>query len=239
MKKVNLIKVQDVEEAAVDIINTNYKSKNPILTVELKANIEEKQVAAAATIINWSNDVLQGQTKVQKEGKDGSKIVNKQVVIENRTIVGEKVIGESIVVKPENKIILKGLKVPTVAAVAAVIPPTRGMITSNFGARWGKNHNGVDIGAPSGTPIYALMEGVVSYARWEDGYGKVIKIEHNGKLQTIYGHCSAIEVKEGQKITKGQEIGKVGSTGRSTGPHLHFEVRVAGVPVEPTQYLRK
>jgi len=239
MKKVNLFKVQEIEDAAVNIINTNYKSKTPVLTVEIKGNVQEKQVAAATTITNWSNDILQGQTKVQKEGKDGSKIVNKQISMENRIIIEEKIIGESIVVKPENKIILKGLKTPTTAIVAAVMPSSRGMITSNFGERWGKNHNGVDIGAPSGTPIYALKEGVVSYARWEEGYGKVIKIEHEGKLETIYGHCSTIEVKEGQKVKGGQNIGKVGSTGRSTGPHLHFEVRLANIPVEPTQYLRK
>lgn len=238
MKKVNLLKVQDVEQAAVNIINTNYKSETPILTVEFKGDIQEKQVAAAATMTNWSNDILQGETKVQKEGKDGTKIVNKQITVENRTAISEAIIGESIVEKPENKIVLKGLKSPT-ASVVAVIPTSRGMITSSFGERWGKNHNGVDIGAPSGTPIYALKEGLVSYASWEEGYGKCIKIEHDGKLETIYGHCSAIEVKVGQKIKGGQEIGKVGSTGRSTGPHLHFEVRLAGVPVEPTQYLRR
>ena len=238
-KKVKLRQVQDVEGAAVKIINTNYSSNKPLVTVEIKGNVEAKEVIAAATVINNSNDMLQGQTKVQKEGKNGLKIINKQIAIQNRRTVGEQVISESIVEKPENKIILKGIKTSNTSVVPVFSTLSRGTITSNFGERWGKMHNGIDIGAPTGTPIYASMEGVVSYAKWEDGYGKVIKIEHSGKIETIYGHCSVISVREGQKIKSGQQIGKVGSTGRSTGPHLHFEVRLAGTPINPVPYLRR
>jgi len=238
-KKVKLRQVQDVEGAAVKIINVNYSSNKPILTVEIKGNVDTKEVIAAATVVNSSNEILQGQTKVQNEGKNGLKIIHKQVAIENRRAVGEQVISESVVEKPENKIILKGIKLITTPTVAAFTTLSRGTVTSSFGERWGKMHNGIDIGAPTGTPIYASMEGVVSYAKWEDGYGKVIKIEHSGKLETIYGHCSVISVREGQKVKSGQQIGKVGSTGRSTGPHLHFEVRLAGAPIDPTPYLKK
>ncbi|MDW8801584.1 M23 family metallopeptidase [Clostridium sp. A1-XYC3] len=116
--------------------------------------------------------------------------------------------------------------------------PSRGVITSSFGARWGKMHNGIDIGSPMGDPIHAAMDGKVYYAGWENGYGNIIKIEHESGIQTFYGHCSKISVKEGQYVKSGEKIGEVGSTGRSTGPHVHFEVRVEGVPKNPLAYIK-
>lgn len=116
--------------------------------------------------------------------------------------------------------------------------PAKGTITSAFGMRWGKMHNGIDIGAPMGNPIYAVMDGKIICAEWEDGYGKVIKIDHGVGVQTVYGHCNNIDVNVGQQVKKGEKIGEVGSTGRSTGPHVHFEVRVEGVPQNPVKYLK-
>lgn len=116
--------------------------------------------------------------------------------------------------------------------------PSRGSITSAFGVRWGKMHNGVDIGSPMGDPIYAAMNGKIYYAGWEQGYGNVIKIDHGSGMETIYGHCSSINVSKGQIVKRGEKIGEVGSTGNSTGPHVHFEVRVDGVPQSPLKYLK-
>lgn len=115
--------------------------------------------------------------------------------------------------------------------------PSRGQITSPFGVRWGKMHNGVDIGASMGDPIYAAMDGKVCCAEWEDGYGNVIKIDHGSGVQTIYAHCSSIGVGLGEYVKRGEKIGQVGSTGRSTGPHVHFEVRINNVPQNPMKYL--
>lgn len=115
--------------------------------------------------------------------------------------------------------------------------PSRGGITSPFGVRWGKMHNGIDIGASMGDPIYAAMDGKVCCTEWEDGYGNVIKIDHGEGVQTIYAHCSSIEVKMGECVKQGEKIGQVGSTGRSTGPHVHFEVRIDNVPQNPLKYL--
>jgi Membrane proteins related to metalloendopeptidases len=115
--------------------------------------------------------------------------------------------------------------------------PSRGEITSPFGLRWGKMHNGVDIGAAMGDPIYAAMDGKICCAEWEDGYGNVIKIDHGSGVQTTYAHCSSIGVTLGQYVKRGEKIGQVGSTGRSTGPHVHFEVRIDNVPQNPSKYL--
>ncbi len=116
--------------------------------------------------------------------------------------------------------------------------PARGAITSGFGPRRHpifrvvRMHNGVDIAAPWGTPVRAAAPGTVLFAGWFGGYGKLVVLDHGG-VTTLYGHLSSIEVAAGQKVRAGQVIGRVGSTGYSTGPHLHFEIRVDGRPVDP------
>jgi murein DD-endopeptidase MepM/ murein hydrolase activator NlpD len=117
--------------------------------------------------------------------------------------------------------------------------PSRGSISSSFGQRWGRMHEGIDIAANTGEPIYAAMDGTVVYSSWMNGYGKMIKIQHANNIETIYGHCSRLRVAVGTKVKKGQLIGDVGSTGNSTGPHLHFEVVVKGKPVNPYPYIYK
>lgn len=120
--------------------------------------------------------------------------------------------------------------------------PTRGWVTSVFGSKrgWGgrgRVHEGIDIAGPRGTPIVAPGDGIVTYAGYRHGYGKAIVIDHGYGISTLYGHCSAFYVEEGQRVERGTLIAAIGNTGRSTGPHLHYEVRVDGVPVDPMLYL--
>ncbi|MCF6443645.1 DUF5930 domain-containing protein [Nereida sp. MMG025] len=110
--------------------------------------------------------------------------------------------------------------------------------TSGFGPRWGRMHNGTDFAAPIGTPIYAPADGVVTFAGWSSGYGRVVKIQHAFGIETRYAHQSKIRVKVGQRVSKGQRIGDIGNSGRSTGPHLHYEIRVGGRPVNPMIYIK-
>jgi murein DD-endopeptidase MepM/ murein hydrolase activator NlpD len=118
---------------------------------------------------------------------------------------------------------------------AGLMWPVNAPITSPFGWRWGRMHEGIDLGAPYGAPIAAAAAGVVIYAGWLSGYGNLTVIDHG--LSTVYGHQSRIVVGVGESVAQGQTIGYVGSTGHSTGPHLHFEVRVNGQPVDPLGYL--
>jgi murein DD-endopeptidase MepM/ murein hydrolase activator NlpD len=122
-------------------------------------------------------------------------------------------------------------------SAAGFIWPVLGPVTSPFGWRWGRMHEGIDIGAASGTPIRAAAAGTVIYAGWLGGYGNLVVIDHGGGVATAYGHQSGIAVGSGATVPQGQVIGYVGSTGHSTGPHLHFEVRVNGVPQDPLGYL--
>lgn len=149
---------------------------------------------------------------------------------------------------------------PTIGAVEAPVAfsspvPTRGIsvpsrmplegaaLTSSFGMRTHpvlggrRQHTGIDLAAPSGTPVYATADGVVSRADWYSSYGLYISVEHGASMQTRYAHLSRLAVAAGDSVKKGDLIGYVGSTGRSTGPHLHYEVRVEGLAVNPIPYM--
>ncbi|MDQ3936592.1 MAG: M23 family metallopeptidase, partial [Actinomycetota bacterium] len=116
--------------------------------------------------------------------------------------------------------------------------PVRGPITSPFGERWGRLHAGIDFGASTGTPVGAGGRGTVSFAGWNSGgYGNLVVIDHRLGFQSWYAHLSSVSVRSGQRVSGGTRIGAVGSTGHSTGPHLHFEVRHNGTPVDPAGYL--
>ncbi len=118
--------------------------------------------------------------------------------------------------------------------------PVRGnfRFTSGFGPRWGRMHSGTDFAAAHGTPIYSTADGVVTFAGWGSGYGRLIKIQHEFGIETRYAHLSRIRVKKGQRVSRGQRIGDMGNTGRSTGTHLHYEVRVGGKAVNPMVYIK-
>jgi murein DD-endopeptidase MepM/ murein hydrolase activator NlpD len=122
-------------------------------------------------------------------------------------------------------------------SASGFIWPVNGPVVSPFGMRWGRMHTGIDIGAPDGTPIHAAASGRVIYASWMEGYGNLVFIDHGRGLSTGYAHQSGIGVSNGQAVTQGQVIGYVGCTGHCFGPHLHFEVRVNGAPVDPLGYL--
>ncbi|MBN1595695.1 M23 family metallopeptidase [candidate division FCPU426 bacterium] len=123
--------------------------------------------------------------------------------------------------------------------------PVRGWITSRFGMRNSPFfegttfHQGLDIANEEGTSIKAPADGVITYTGWEGGYGKLIVVDHGYGFSTRYGHCQRILVNIGQRVRRGQVIGFIGSTGRSTAPHLHYEIRTNGVPVDPLKYLKK
>ncbi|MFM7349777.1 MAG: M23 family metallopeptidase [Erythrobacter sp.] len=128
-------------------------------------------------------------------------------------------------------------------SVPSRMPLEGATLTSNFGMRvhpvlgGRRQHTGIDLAAPTGTPVYATADGIVSRADWFGGYGLYISLEHGASMQTRYGHLSRLAVASGDAVKKGDLIGYVGSTGRSTGPHLHYEVRVDGLAVNPIPYM--
>lgn len=115
--------------------------------------------------------------------------------------------------------------------------PARGVLRSRFGWRWRRHHDGIDIAAPYGTPVLAAKAGRVIFAGWYYSYGRTVIVDHSNGVTTLYGHNSRLLVRVGEAIEAGELISRVGSSGRSTGPHLHFEIRVNGRPVNPLKYL--
>lgn len=132
----------------------------------------------------------------------------------------------------------------TTVSIPSLMPLEASALTSGFGMRihpvlgGRRGHKGVDLASPMGTPIRAAADGVVSRADWFSSYGLYVSLEHGGQIETRYGHMSRLNVAAGQIVHKGDIIGYVGSTGRSTGPHLHYEVRIAGTAVNPVPYLQ-
>lgn len=139
--------------------------------------------------------------------------------------------------------VIPGFSNETVS-IPSLVPVEGVRMTSDFGMRWHpvlggrRAHKGVDLAAAAGTPIRASADGVVERADWFAGYGLFVALEHGGEIETRYGHMSRLNVAAGQRVRKGDVIGYVGSTGRSTGPHLHYEVRIAGEAVNPIPYLQ-
>lgn len=110
--------------------------------------------------------------------------------------------------------------------------------TSGFGMRWGRMHEGADFAAAHGTPIYATADGVVTHAGWQGGYGRLVKIQHEFGVETRYAHLSRIRVNVGDKVSRGERIGDMGNSGRSTGTHLHYEVRINGTAKNPMKFIK-
>ena len=128
-------------------------------------------------------------------------------------------------------------RIPSIWPVEGGLSDGFGIRGNPFGGGSSEFHPGQDITAPPGTPVVAAADGTVAQAGWQSGYGQVVVIDHGNGLTTRYGHLSKIEVAVGQELKRGEELGQVGSTGRSTGPHLHYEVRIGDVAVSPLHYL--
>jgi len=155
--------------------------------------------------------------------------------------------GQELFVPGAGRVIPRAAAPPAVAAASKQRPaaapglfrwPLRGgRLSSRFGRRWGRQHEGIDIAAPKGSPIYAAAAGVVIYSGTQRGYGNLILVKHGARWVTVYAHNHRNGVKQGQRVAQGDAIGEVGSTGRSTGPHLHFEIRDGGKPRNPLTFL--
>lgn len=196
-----------------------------------------------------------GQTRVETEGRAGEKEVRKKIVMENGKTVKEEILEENIVKEPEDEIILtgtrdiggadgassgtdEGVSRDTSATYSQLRMPVDDVyVSSGFGTRWGRLHRGVDLALAQGSPIYAADSGTVYFAGDGGGYGNLVKVDHGNGMQTYYAHCSSLLVTSGQKVSRGEKIALTGSTGNSTGPHLHFEVIINGKCVDPAGML--
>ena len=182
-----------------------------------------------------------GEKRILTQGKSGKREVTYQVTMRNGAEVERREVNEVILDQPQPRVIATGTRVLLASRGSSgggrLAWPATGGVVSPFGGRGGEMHTGVDIGANSGAPVVAAESGTVIRNGWYSGYGKCIDISHGEGVITRYGHLSSINVDYGQKVERGEFIGRVGSTGYSTGPHLHFEVILDGQRVNPMKYL--
>ena len=177
------------------------------------------------------------ESVVVTPGRSGTR---EKVIRERRQdgqIVSTEVLSSRVTAEPVTQVRRVGVKQVPDLGSGSLILPVVGEISSYYGPRWGTWHNGIDIAVPHGTPVRAADSGMVVYRGWNGNYGNMIEIDHGGgKMVTWYAHLSGFNVSVGQQVNKGDIIGYVGSTGYSTGPHLHFEIRIDGDPVNPLNY---
>lgn len=214
----------------------NVTAIRPLVTVQVKENVTQKEEIPFNTQYNNNETLPKGETKVVQEGKNGSKLVEYEVVKENGQVVARNILKQDVVDEPVIKVVERGTKVIPSRGTGRLAWPAQGYISSGFGSRWGKLHKGIDI-AGSGS-VMAADNGRVKFAGWDGGYGKAIIIDHGNGMQTLYGHLSTINVKVGDVVQQGKKIGVKGSTGNSTGVHLHFEVLQNGRAQNPMRFLK-
>ncbi|MFC4411670.1 peptidoglycan DD-metalloendopeptidase family protein [Chungangia koreensis] len=211
----------------------------PLVQVSVLKEQRETLAVKHGNIVEENDSMYKGDTKVKQEGKDGKKEVTYLLRESNGVQAGKSVQDEKIIVEPVEQIIVKGTKVvPSRGSGSFVWPAEGGYISSKMGYRWGSYHRGIDIARPSGYSIKSADNGVVTFSGRDGTYGNKVVINHNNGLETTYAHLSSIDVSVGETVPQGTKIGKMGSTGRSTGIHLHFEVRKNGNLVNPLDYLR-
>ena len=233
----NVDAFSDYTEASGIFLNEDGSSR--ILTVSTSEIQIFSRVAPFKTVYEEDSSMYEGETKVKTEGVDGVSRVTAKIYRVNGEEIGRDILSEIETTPPVDQVILKGTKKkPSSAPTGDFIMPASGRLSSNYGARWGRTHKGIDIAGSYGSNIVAADGGTVVYAGYNSGgYGYLIKIDHGNGYQTYYGHNSRLLVSVGDKVAQGTVIAKMGSTGRSTGNHCHFEIRKNGTAVNPLSYL--
>lgn len=210
----------------------------PLLTVETVEVSTYAQKIKYDTVYKESSAYYEGDEIVTRAGQNGKARVTARLTRHNGKIVERDVLKETVITEPVDQVITRGTKpVPPKKGTGTFIRPVNVGVYSGYGWRWGRMHYGIDLSCSVGTPIYAADGGTVIFSGWNGAYGLCIKIDHGGGFTTLYAHNSANHVSVGEKVFQGQRIGSVGNTGRSTGPHCHFEILKNGVNVNPSYYV--
>ena len=205
----------------------------PELSVEHKEEVYYEEDYEAEIEYVYNDNWYTTEYKVLQQPSAGHRKVVSIVSYRNEDITDTEILKEEVSVAAVPKIVEIGTKVPP----TYIKPISGGRFTSGFKRRWGRWHKGVDWATPVGTAVMASSGGTVAKAGWGSGYGYVVYINHADGRQTRYGHLSKVLVKPGEYVKQGQKIALSGNTGRSTGPHVHFEILIGGSQVNPLEYM--
>ena len=218
----------------------NVTEFKPYLSVQVQIEEYVKEIIEYEYEVEEDSEMFKGDQNVKQKGQDGEKLVNYTITKTNGQTVKKEKKTEKIVKEPVTHIVVKGTKVvPSRGSGQLSWPTVGGYVSSQTGYRWGKMHKGIDIARPSDRTIKAADNGTIASAGWSGGYGNKVVINHNNGLKTVYAHLDSINVSVGQTVSQGQKIGVMGSTGDSTGIHLHFEVYKNGALQNGLDYLNR
>lgn len=242
MTKAELLKLNPdiTDETVIQPGETlNVTVLEPLVEVETEYESKRKEIISYEKSTKNDNSLYKGDRKVTQKGSDGEKVVTELIQKRNGKVIERSIEEEVILVEPKEEITVVGTKVvPSRGVGSFKWPAVGGYVSSQMGTRWGRMHQGIDIARPSSRTILAADNGVVISAGNDGTYGNKIVIDHNNGYKTLYAHLSSINVKVGQTVQQGANIGIMGSTGRSTGIHLHFEVTKNGALVNPLSVLK-
>ncbi|WP_322626848.1 peptidoglycan DD-metalloendopeptidase family protein [Aedoeadaptatus coxii] len=210
--------------------------KAPLIEMTLEEVVVNVEDVPFQTVIKEDDTMIKTQRQVERAGVPGQRETSVRIQSQNGKTISSIVEGSRMSREAVDEIVRVGTKQSL--ATGKFINPTVGRFTSPFGPRWGRFHYGIDIANSVGTDIKAADGGIVTRAGSAGSYGNLIIIDHQNGTSTRYAHLSHIDVKVGQAVEQGQSIAKMGNTGRSTGSHLHFEVRVGGVAQNPLNYVK-
>lgn len=218
---------------------TIYSTVKPLIVDVIEYGTKSEKINYRVRKVKDDNLYI-GDEEVEREGKNGKQTITGTIYKQNGVEIARDVEKSEVIKEPVDKVIKIGStqRPKTAPTGTFVMPIHQYVISSYFGSRWGTIHGGIDFAAPVGTPIYASDGGKVIRSEYYGGYGLCVEIEHKDGTYTRYGHCSQTFVSVGQDVYQGEEICLVGNTGRSTGPHLHFEIHPGGGNyVDPMPYL--
>lgn len=220
----------------------NVKKLIPLLSVTTVEDVTYSEAIECPVETVEDSSIYKGSSKIKVQGVEGEASVHAKITYTNGYEDSREILSSETVREPTTTIKAIGTKErPKTASYGTYSWPIYGRITSYFGGRYifgsYSYHSGIDISASYGAAICAADGGTVTFSGWKGSYGKLVIITHDNGTQTYYGHNSSLLVSSGQKVYKGQQIAKAGSTGRSTGTHCHFEIRVNGTSVNPLSYL--
>ncbi|MDR1193814.1 MAG: peptidoglycan DD-metalloendopeptidase family protein [Peptococcaceae bacterium] len=217
-------------------------SPQPLLSVKMTVSAISQEEIPYETVYKPNDAAWEGQSKVLSAGTRGAREITYQMDQINGVLVNQVVLAETVIAEPVDRVVENGTKIILASrgdgeGGGALAWPIRGAINSPFGPRSRGFHSGIDIQADTGDPVYSAKEGKVVQASYSGGYGNCVTIDHGDGLATMYAHLSQMNVAVGQEVGRQELVGLAGTTGRTTGPHLHFEVRVNGSPNNPVLYL--
>ena len=211
----------------------------PFVNIQVKRKVKQKENTPYEIEYNRVSYMFNDEQIIDRKGEYGVSEIESMVTEQNGIQISKEVISEDVITNPISEIVTTGIQdPPPKKGTGYFINPLPGSyISSRFGSRSGGFHLGQDMAKSAGSSISAADGGTVTYAGWSGSYGYMVDIDHGGGFTTRYGHCSEIYVSVGEKVYQGKVIAAVGSTGFSTGPHLHFEVRKYGSVVNPSAYI--